>query len=151
MLRGVGSRAKRTETVASLGPTAALFRRSRVAAQQKGFRSAPTTLRSGGGTATRWFLSRGASSTSMTNAQAKLLDTLKAFKGMIHVSGAQVTTARRLEAFGLVRLRDDGRLGPNGNADGERWTVELIEPTPRATNGSAEIVTPPLDPAAPRS
>lgn len=87
----------------------------------------------------------------MTNAQSKLLDTLRAFNGMIHVSGAQVTTARRLEALGLVRLRDDGRLGPGGNADGERWTVELIEPTPRATNGSAEIVTPPLDPAAPRS
>ncbi len=87
----------------------------------------------------------------MTSAQSKLLDAIKAGNGMINVIGAQVMTARRLEALGLVRLRDDGRLGPGGNADGERWVVELVEPTPRATNGSAQIVTPPLDPAAPRS
>jgi hypothetical protein len=74
----------------------------------------------------------------MTNAQSRLLDAIKAGNGMIHVSGAQVVTARRLEAVGLVRLRDDGRMGPGGNADGERWTVELVE---SPTQGRAGVGT----------
>jgi hypothetical protein len=73
----------------------------------------------------------------------------------LFVSGSEVTTARRLQRFGLATLQDDGAFGPDrrgSNADGERWTAELtgyglasakaltaeIEPEPTITRALLE-------------
>lgn len=43
----------------------------------------------------------------------------------VYIYGSEVRTARALERVGLVTITDDGEAPMGGNADGERWSVEL--------------------------
>lgn len=59
----------------------------------------------------------------LTAAQRKLLDRIRATRSQSeYVHGAEVRAARKLEALGLIVLRDDGDA-----RDGLRWFVVIAK------------------------
>ena len=72
-------------------------------------------------------VTRGTATFALSGPQAELLGEALRMGGFLHVGGTRLRSARALVSLGLAKLCDDGRLGPGGNADGERWTLQVLE------------------------